>query len=129
VNDTYGHDRGDAVLQAVAYELRKALREGELVYRLGGEEFLVLMPGVGLHEGAMVAERLRRAVAEARPGGLEQTMSRGVAAGSGEAAIYDDLFEAADHALYEAKRAGRNRVVPFDATVLALAEHAPAPAA
>src|SRR3712207_8161901 len=46
INDTYGHQRGDAVLQAVAYELRKTLRDGELVYRLGGEEFLVLLTGV-----------------------------------------------------------------------------------
>jgi diguanylate cyclase (GGDEF)-like protein len=129
VNDTHGHCKGDSVLEEVAVLLRRALRSFELIYRLGGEEFLVLMPGVSLHEGVIVAERLRRSVADARPGGLALTMSLGVAAGAGEEAVYDELFDSADRALYEAKRAGRNRVVPFDATVLALAEHAPAPAA
>src|SRR3954452_24122587 len=59
VNDTYGHQRGDVVLQAVAYELRKALREGEIVYRPGGEEFLVLLPGDEAREAEPIAERLR----------------------------------------------------------------------
>src|SRR3954468_2225898 len=58
VNDTYGHQRGDVVLQAVAYELRKALREGELVFRLGGEEFLVLLAGDEAREAEPVAARL-----------------------------------------------------------------------
>jgi diguanylate cyclase (GGDEF)-like protein len=129
VNDSHGHCRGDQVLTDAAYQLRKALRSFELLYRLGGEEFLVLIPGIELQDGVVVGERLRRAVADGRPGGLELTVSVGVSAGAGEAATYGDLFDAADHALYEAKRAGRNRVVPFDATVLALAEHAPAPAA
>jgi diguanylate cyclase (GGDEF)-like protein len=111
VNDTHGHDRGDAVLQAVAYEMRKALRSFELIYRLGGEEFLVVLPGVGLREGIGVAERLRRSVAEGRPGGLELTMSVGVSAAAGEQASCDRLFKAADEALYRAKREGRDRVV------------------
>src|SRR3954451_6804754 len=83
VNDTYGHDRGDAVLRDCAYEMRKALRSFELVYRLGGEEFVVLMPGVELSEGADVAERLRDAIAESQPGGLDLTVSLGVAAAGG----------------------------------------------
>jgi diguanylate cyclase (GGDEF)-like protein len=117
VNDAHGHDRGDAVLRATAYEMRKALRSFELIYRLGGEEFLVVLPGLGLKEGTEVAERLRHSVAHGRPGGLEVTMSVGVSAAAGEQASYDRLMKAADEALYRAKREGRDRVVaaePFD---------------
>ena len=111
VNDTHGHDRGDAVLQATAYEMRKALRSFELIYRMGGEEFLVVLPGIGLEEGTEVAERLRHSVAHARPGGLDLTMSVGVSAAAGEQASCDRLLKAADEALYQAKREGRDRVV------------------
>ncbi len=110
VNDGHGHDRGDAVLRDVAYELRKRLRSFELAYRLGGEEFLILLPGVSHTEGLEVAERLRAAVAQAHPTGIPVTISLGLSAASGEAVVYETLFKAADEALYEAKRAGRNRV-------------------
>ena len=63
MNDTHGHKRGDAVLSDVAYEIRKSLRSFELVYRIGGEEFLVLLPGVDLTEALEIAERVRHAVA------------------------------------------------------------------
>jgi diguanylate cyclase (GGDEF)-like protein len=111
VNDWRGHDRGDAVLQAVAYEMRKQLRSFELMYRLGGEEFLIVLPGVDLQTGEMLAERLREAIGEAHPAGIPITISLGVSAASGEQVDYDTLFRAADAALYDAKRAGRNRVV------------------
>jgi diguanylate cyclase (GGDEF)-like protein len=111
VNDESGHDRGDAVLCEVAYQLRKSLRSFELVYRLGGEEFLVVLPGAGLEEGLVVGERLRAVVADARPGGVRVTMSVGVAAATGADVRYESLFKAADEALYRAKREGRNRVV------------------
>lgn len=111
VNDEYGHDRGDAVLRDVAYELRKRLRSFELVYRLGGEEFLVVLPGLGAGEGHKTAERLRQAVAEAKLTGIPVTISVGVSVASGEDVQYEKLFKCADEALYEAKRAGRNRVV------------------
>jgi diguanylate cyclase (GGDEF)-like protein len=110
INDEHGHARGDAVLRDMAYELRKRLRSFELVYRLGGEEFLILLPGVAHDAGQQVAERLRAAVEEARPGGLHITISVGLTAGRDEEIDYDALFEQADEALYEAKRAGRNRV-------------------
>ena len=111
VNDQYGHDRGDAVLRDVAYEMRKRLRSFELVYRLGGEEFLIVLPGLDASGGNHVAERLRAAVQKARPTGIPVTISLGLSFGIGEAVDYDTLFKAADEALYEAKRAGRNRVV------------------
>lgn len=117
VNDTHGHDRGDAVLRATAYEMRKTLRSFELIYRLGGEEFLIVLPGQGLKEGTELAERLRYSVAHGRPGGLEVTMSVGVSAAAGDQASYDRLMKAADEALYQAKRDGRDRVVaaePFN---------------
>ncbi|MDX6696778.1 MAG: two-component system, cell cycle response regulator [Solirubrobacteraceae bacterium] len=111
INDEHGHEAGDAVLRDVAYAMRKVLRSFELMYRLGGEEFLVLLPGVHVAEGEAVAERLRAAVASARPGGLSTTLSAGVAAARGDAVEYDSLFAAADAALYRAKGEGRNRVV------------------
>lgn len=111
VNDSRGHDRGDAVLQAVAYEMRKQLRSFELMYRLGGEEFLIVLPGIDLDAGEMLAERLRQAIEEAQPAGVPVTISLGISAATGKQVDYDTLFRAADAALYEAKHAGRNRVV------------------
>ncbi len=110
VNDAHGHDRGDAVLRDAAYAMRKALRTFELVYRLGGEEFLVVLPGVGAAEGAEVAERMRASVESARPGGLKLTASFGVAVARGAQVDFQALFADADGALYAAKAAGRNRV-------------------
>jgi diguanylate cyclase (GGDEF)-like protein len=111
VNDEYGHDRGDAVLRDAAYEIRKSLRSFELVYRIGGEEFLLLLPGADLEAGLELAERVRVAVADARPGDLDLTLSAGVAMGAGAGVRYEELFRAADRALLEAKREGRDRVV------------------
>jgi diguanylate cyclase (GGDEF)-like protein len=111
VNDWHGHDRGDAVLQAVAYEMRKQLRSFELIYRLGGEEFLIVLPGVELNTGRTLAERLRETIEQAEPAGIGVTISLGVSAATGEDVDYDPMFRAADAALYDAKRAGRNRVV------------------
>jgi len=111
INDEHGHDRGDAVLRDIAYELRKRLRSFELVYRLGGEEFLTVLPGIGLRGGQEVAERLREAVEQTRPTDIPITISLGVSAARGAQVDYDSLFKAADEALYEAKRTGRNRVV------------------
>lgn len=110
VNDRYGHDRGDAVLRDIAYELRKRLRSFELIYRLGGEEFLVILPGIGGAGGLQIAERLRSCIEQAEPTGIRTTISLGLSAGCGEQVQYESLFKAADEALYEAKRAGRNRV-------------------
>jgi diguanylate cyclase (GGDEF)-like protein len=125
INDTHGHDRGDAVLRATAYEMRKALRSFELIYRLGGEEFLVILPGANISDGLEIAERLRRRVDMARPGGLELTMSAGVSAASGNDVSYEELFRSADTALYIAKEQGRNRVVASNGDVPLPAEPEP----
>ena len=115
VNDTHGHDRGDEVLRDATYEMRKALRSFELFYRLGGEEFVVVLPGMDAANGAEVGERLRRAVADSRPGEVEITLSVGVATAEAAAIDYEALFQRADRALYEAKARGRNRVAVADA--------------
>jgi diguanylate cyclase (GGDEF)-like protein len=111
INDEHGHDRGDAALRDVAYTLRKQLRSFELVYRLGGEEFLVVLPGMDIAGGQEVAERVRDAVEQERPGGVALTISLGVSAAHGERVEYESMFKAADTALYAAKRSGRNRTV------------------
>ena len=111
VNDRFGHAEGDAVLKDVAYALRKALRAFDLVYRIGGEEFLVLLPGADLTATADIAEGLRAAVCE-RPLGSGQniTVSLGISASIDGDWDYDELFRAADEALYRAKAAGRDCV-------------------
>lgn len=111
INDERGHDCGDAVLRDVAYALRKHLRSFELVYRLGGEEFLVVLPGIDTGRAGEVAERLREAVEQTHPMGCPVTISIGLSAGLGEEVDYDVLFKEADRALYEAKAQGRNRVI------------------
>ena len=112
VNDSHGHAAGDAVLKDVAYVLRKHVRAFESAYRSGGEEFLILLPGADLHRTRDQAERLRRAINSTTFGdGHTVTMSFGVAASSeGEIFDFQRVFSEADQALYEAKRAGRNRV-------------------
>jgi diguanylate cyclase (GGDEF)-like protein len=113
INDSHGHAAGDAVLTDAAYNLRKALRAFDLFYRVGGEEFLVLLPGAELRDATEVAEALRRAVADVALGGHEITMSFGVAASAHDEPFdYAAVFSAADARLYEAKHSGRNRVCP-----------------
>jgi diguanylate cyclase (GGDEF)-like protein len=119
VNDTHGHQAGDAVLQQFAEVLRTQAREIDRVGRYGGEEFVLLLPGTTLDAAAQFAERVRHAV-EAHTfsfagGTLRRTMSAGVAAWPHARLVHADaLVKAADDALYVAKETGRNRVVRFD---------------
>ncbi|MFN3765435.1 MAG: GGDEF domain-containing protein [Aliihoeflea sp.] len=113
VNDRYGHHQGDLALIRIASIVRSCVRQGDLVGRMGGEEFAVLLEGVGADQAVHIAERIRRAV-EATPlciDGSEHrlTISVGCAAFSGPAR-FRDLFSLADQRLYDAKRQGRNRV-------------------
>ena len=119
VNDAHGHERGDAVLRDVAYLLRKNLRSFELVYRMGGEEFLIVLPGAELLEARVIAEQARAAIEAHGLGGLPVTISMGIAAARGEAIAFGALYGRADEALYEAKRTGRNRVASLDPTPVA----------
>jgi diguanylate cyclase (GGDEF)-like protein len=119
VNDRYGHQAGDEVLQTFADILRTTVREIDLPARYGGEEFAVLLPQTDLDGAHQLAERLRRALAarpmSTHPGGLVAvTASFGVAAFP-DAPTPAALFASADEALYRAKRAGKNCVVAADA--------------
>jgi diguanylate cyclase (GGDEF)-like protein len=121
VNDRYGHARGDAVLREVAVAIRGELRNFELAYRNGGEEILIVLPGVDLEYGAGVAERLRERIADVHPDGLDISASLGVSAAAGTDVAYGPLFDAADRALYAAKRNGRDRVEVATGRPIALA--------
>lgn len=112
INDEHGHDCGDAVLAEVADALRTNMRSFSLLYRLGGEEFLAVLPGLDAEQGASLAGRLREAVQERRPRGIDVTISFGIAAARGADVVFDTMFAEADRRLYEAKRTGRNRVAP-----------------
>ena len=121
VNDNYGHQAGDAVLQQFARLLKDEAREIDRVGRYGGEEFLLILPGTVLDAAVTFAERLREKVAShtfTYPGGtLQRSMSCGVGA-SPHPKVKDQegLLRAADDALYVAKETGRNKVVRFDST-------------
>ena len=112
INDTHGHLTGDHVLRDVAYLLRKNLRAFDLAYRLGGEEFLILLPGSDLEQSAELADRLRAGVGAGRAESpVPVTISVGVGASpAGQRFDYQSVFAEADAALYRAKHAGRNRV-------------------
>ena len=115
INDTYGHQRGDEVLAAVAKRLKEGVRPYDLAARYGGEEFALLLPDTRAEEAALIAERHRTTLNQLRFDGelrnLRVSASFGVAAspGPGVAAL-EDLFRIADAALYQAKEQGRNRV-------------------
>jgi diguanylate cyclase (GGDEF)-like protein len=120
INDTYGHQAGDQVLKAIAAELKHEVRTDDLVGRLGGEEFAILLPKTSAHETAEAAERIRRRIADlsitvttqrgpATVDGL--TCSIGTATYPAAGLSLDELLLAADTATYAAKNAGRNRVI------------------
>jgi diguanylate cyclase (GGDEF)-like protein len=110
VNDRLGHAAGDAVLQDVAYTMRATLRAGDSIYRVGGEEILVVLPGADEAHAVEIAERLREAVSERRPVGVVVTVSVGVAVSQPGPLDTEELIGLADAALYAAKASGRDRV-------------------
>jgi diguanylate cyclase (GGDEF)-like protein len=123
-NEEEGHDAGDEVLCLVAETLRGCVRPYDIAARYGGEEFALIMPGSDLEAAAAVAERVRRRV-EMRPFTTKSgrhahvTVSIGCSAYPETAADPSTLLKAADLALYDAKRAGRNRVARFEGTYVA----------
>lgn len=123
INDRFGHPVGDKVLQRVADTLRASTRQSDLCVRMGGEEFLAILPGTDLSHAMECAERIRQAIAalhvsaagvdEATPAGddpIRITASVGVAT-IGRSTTLQAAYQAADEALYAAKRAGRNRIL------------------
>ncbi|GAA0621865.1 PleD family two-component system response regulator [Brevundimonas kwangchunensis] len=117
VNDGFGHDAGDEVLREFAVRLATNVRAIDLPCRLGGEEFVVVMPGASLQDASIVADRIRRDVGSMPfpiMGGAESltiTVSVGVAASSGGSDNPDALLKRADEGVYEAKSRGRNQVI------------------
>lgn len=113
-NDTYGHAAGDAVLRTTARVLQKTVRNTDKVCRVGGEEFLVICPGVGVAGAATCAEHIRAAIAahayRYEGAELRVTVSLGVASPCDGIHNADELLRAADDALYQSKRDGRNRL-------------------
>lgn len=111
VNDVYGHIAGDEVLQGVAQRIRGVIRNSDSLARLGGEEFLVLCPHTSAAQGAILAERLRAAIADRPFGGLDErvTISLGVAQARSSDASAQAFIGRADDQLYRAKESGRNR--------------------
>jgi diguanylate cyclase (GGDEF)-like protein len=112
-NDRYGHAAGDKALKRIVLDMMGAARVSDFTYRFGGEEFVIIADGVNADDAMTLAERIRRRVAGASVGEADArvTVSIGVATCSRDGADYDTLFEAADKRLYQAKAAGRNRVV------------------
>lgn len=114
VNDTYGHSRGDAVLTAVASIMNERVGSKGAACRLGGEEFVILLPGLTSGEAAKFADELRADIEEqtalTSASIPDVTVSIGIAAMPEHGTTTEDLLERADEALYRAKREGRNRV-------------------
>jgi diguanylate cyclase (GGDEF)-like protein len=120
VNDTFGHGRGDDVLAAVGAALRDGLRESDFIGRMGGEEFVMLLPATDRAGAVAAAEKIRAAVAAITVPGVQRqiTISIGIAVIPEHAGDADGLLREADRALYTAKERGRNRVevaVPSEA--------------
>lgn len=120
-NDTYGHPAGDEALRSVAQAIASAVRSGDMVYRYGGEEFLVMLPEQTVGNATIALERIRAAVQDLAlvhpdnpPSGVV-TISGGIAeSGATELLGVDEWLHRADLALYKAKSLGRNRVIAFD---------------
>ncbi|WFU05775.1 GGDEF domain-containing protein (plasmid) [Rhizobium sp. CB3171] len=112
INDSYGHQAGDAVLKRIAGSIRTSVRDNDLVVRVGGEEFGVFLPGVSLEIAAGIAERIRSGVHKlpVEEGGEHLSVSVGGALFT-SITTYDHLYAQADQNLYAAKAAGRNQVV------------------
>lgn len=126
INDSYGHDTGDEALRVIAGAIRGQVRKGDLVGRLGGEEFGVFLPGATQENALGVAERIRRSISEIafRPGGRPHQLTVSVGGVSFEDQLgFVELFRIADRRLYQAKHSGRNRIElthiqAYDASVL-----------
>jgi len=119
VNDTHGHAAGDAVLRHFSSTITRSLRPGDILGRMGGEEFMVLLPDTEISEALEAAERLRlkieQSVVEFEKALITITVSLGVTGDLRGEKPFDQLAKESDIALYKAKRQGRNRVAVFEA--------------
>jgi len=111
-NDRFGHAAGDKMLKRIVLDIMAAARMSDLTYRFGGEEFVVIADGINADDAMTLGERMRRRIADSYAGETSGvTISVGIASCARDATDYDTLFEIADKRLYEAKAAGRNRVI------------------
>lgn len=111
INDEFGHTTGDVVLADIGRLLMAACRQGDIVSRIGGEEFLVLLPHCNIMNAMQKAESIRSMIELARPSGLKMTASIGIASlNKQHGEDFDKLYKAADNAVYHSKESGRNRV-------------------
>lgn len=113
INDHCGHDCGDEALRLMADAIRSSIRDGDLVGRIGGEEFGVLLKGAGLDTASKVAERIRAAIVaiDFAPGGRHIALSVSIGGAAHDGRVgFTPLFRAADQRLYQVKQSGRNRI-------------------
>lgn len=131
LNDEHGHLDGDDVLKSVAQHLLVNLRSSDTVFRIGGEEFLLILPGADSLEASKRLEAICQGLAqkpiETRSGVRQVTLSAGLALWPDQGLVLDELLRAADAALYEAKRGGRNRVSSLLPRIASPAAEAPVP--
>lgn len=115
VNDTYGHEAGDQVLQSASNKIRNALRTGDMLVRWGGEEFILILPSTYCDEAKKVLEKVRAGGLGVRPDGVPVTASIGLAERTLDSADeWRHLIEVADQRMYAAKQAGKDRIVACD---------------
>lgn len=129
INDSFGHEVGDQVIIQLTKVACSCKRDSDVLARIGGEEFALLLMETNLQQAQLVAERLRNEVAAnpaiAAPGRIPATVSIGVATANDAMTGIADLMKAADQALYDAKRSGRNRVTCCALPVNAVADNIP----
>lgn len=121
INDTYGHDVGDEVLKHVANGLKQCLRDVDIIARVGGEEFAVLLPSTAIDSASVVAEKVRSAIEKLtiryQQHEIKVTVSIGVAMANNEQQQISELLKVADRLLYQAKHEGKNYIAIEEVTV------------
>ncbi len=116
INDTYGHTIGDKMILLISKSIKEAIREGDILIRYGGEEFLCVLPGAGLHDASLIAERIRITVKDSVLKSDDQEIQATVSLGTAtypnkEITDIQQFIHLADNAMYSAKNSGRNKVV------------------
>ena len=112
INDTYGHDKGDEILKKVSNIIKRSIRNSDLAFRYGGEEFVILLPETKLKEAISIAERIKENTSQnIKIDENPVTISGGVGEYKGENP--DEFFKKVDSALYEAKNTGKNKIIPI----------------
>jgi diguanylate cyclase (GGDEF)-like protein len=117
INDTYGHPTGDVVLKTLVQKIRRSIRESDILFRWGGEEFLIILPESDVNIASNLAEKIRKTVEDLEITFSGKTISVTISMGVGtmsEVDTSDDLIMRSDKALYAAKEKGRNRVERCD---------------